>query len=626
MMALLSTRRRRSILAVAGLVLLAGAGTLTYAGRGVLDPAEPAAGEQVQNLRAFAKLYGYVRYFHPSDAAARTDWDRFAVYGARRVKDAASPTELRAALDSLFASIAPTVQLYRTGENPPEPSALLTPADTVGLRLVAWQHFSVGMEDSGLLPDSLPPSPYKSRRLHRGHEPLFDTRPVPGETARKPLGRGLSAQVPLALYSRDGQTLRPPGAPSPEALREQVSSVLADVSGEDMDLYPANVVIAWNVFQHFYPYFGVVDVDWDQVLTQSLRRSRADTSRTDFLRTLRRMVARLKDGHGYVSHPDEQRTWLPLQFGWVEGEVVVVDTASYAGGKGCVRPGDVVATIGNTSAGKALQEKRRLVSGAPQLKTERALRRLGSAPAETPLRLSLRRRGRVVECHVPRGDGLEARRWLRRLQAEARPRPVDTLPGGVRYVDLTRVEAEALRPRLSALAQADAVIFDMRGYPTSSFWGLLQHLSQDTLRSPRFQVPQRIYPDQENQAGYFTSQWTRSPNEPHFTGEIVFLTDPGAISAAETLMGIVEHYRLGEIVGETTAGANGGINPFKLPGGYRVNWTGLRTRKQDGSQHHLIGIQPTVEAERTIEGVRAGKDEVLQKALEVIRGNSKSEE
>ena len=39
----------------------------------------------LQNLCAFTRLYGYVRYFHPSDAASATDWERFAIYGARQV-------------------------------------------------------------------------------------------------------------------------------------------------------------------------------------------------------------------------------------------------------------------------------------------------------------------------------------------------------------------------------------------------------------------------------------------------------------------------------------------------------------------------------------------------------------
>jgi C-terminal processing protease CtpA/Prc len=44
----------------------------------------------------------------------------------------------------------------------------------------------------------------------------------------------------------------------------------------------------------------------------------------------------------------------------------------------------------------------------------------------------------------------------------------------------------------------------------------------------------------------------------------------------------------------------------------------MRVRKHDGSQHHLVGIRPDVEATRTIEGVRSGRDEVLRTALRVV--------
>jgi C-terminal processing protease CtpA/Prc len=84
-------------------------------------------------------------------------------------------------------------------------------------------------------------------------------------------------------------------------------------------------------------------------------------------------------------------------------------------------------------------------------------------------------------------------------------------------------------------------------------------------------------------------------------------------------MGIVEHYDLGTIVGRPTAGANGNVNPFTLSGQYQVYWTGMRVQKHDRSQHHLVGIRPDVRATRTVEGVRAGTDEVLQAALRVLK-------
>ena len=78
------------------------------------------------------------------------------------------------------------------------------------------------------------------------------------------------------------------------------------------------------------------------------------------------------------------------------------------------------------------------------------------------------------------------------------------------------------------------------------------------------------------------SGWPVAPQKPYFTAKRAFLTDGRAISYAETVMGIVENFKLGEIVGEPTAGTNGNVNPFKLPGGYTISWTGMKVLKHDG--------------------------------------------
>jgi C-terminal processing protease CtpA/Prc len=83
----------------------------------------------------------------------------------------------------------------------------------------------------------------------------------------------------------------------------------------------------------------------------------------------------------------------------------------------------------------------------------------------------------------------------------------------------------------------------------------------------------------------------------------------------------VENYKLGAIVGGPTAGTNGNVNPFQLPGGFTVTWTGMKVLKHDGSQHHGIGILPTVPALRTRKGVAEGKDEILLRGLEVVKAH-----
>jgi hypothetical protein len=44
----------------------------------------------------------------------------------------------------------------------------------------------------------------------------------------------------------------------------------------------------------------------------------------------------------------------------------------------------------------------------------------------------------------------------------------------------------------------------------------------------------------------------------------------------------------------------------------------MRVLKHDGSRHHGVGIAPTVPVSRTIAGVIAGRDELLEKAIEAV--------
>jgi C-terminal processing protease CtpA/Prc len=187
-------------------------------------------------------------------------------------------------------------------------------------------------------------------------------------------------------------------------------------------------------------------------------------------------------------------------------------------------------------------------------------------------------------------------------------------------VDLERLEEDELRRALPQLASARGVVFDMRGYPRGrGSWQVLNHLSPDTLSSAQWLIPVATRPDRAGRE-YERSSWPVHPVPPHLSGRLVFLIDGRAISAAETFMGIVEHYRLGTIVGSTTAGTNGNVNPFSIPGGYRIWWTGMKVLKHDGSRHHGVGIRPDIEVLRTIAGVRAGRDEVLERGVAIAAG------
>ncbi len=122
-------------------------------------------------------------------------------------------------------------------------------------------------------------------------------------------------------------------------------------------------------------------------------------------------------------------------------------------------------------------------------------------------------------------------------------------------------------------------------------------------------------------AGWDDQGWNLQPSEPRLRAHTAFLTDGRAISYAESVMGYVADRKLGEIVGSPTAGTNGNLASFAVPGGYSITFTAMRVIRHDGrSQHHLVGIRPTVAVAPTIAGLRAGRDEVLERAIALAPG------
>jgi C-terminal processing protease CtpA/Prc len=57
-----------------------------------------------------------------------------------------------------------------------------------------------------------------------------------------------------------------------------------------------------------------------------------------------------------------------------------------------------------------------------------------------------------------------------------------------------------------------------------------------------------------------------------------------------------------------------------LPGGLRTGISGIGVYYPDGRQTQQIGIVPQVEVKPTILGIAEGRDEPLEKALQLING------
>jgi len=200
---------------------------------------------------------------------------------------------------------------------------------------------------------------------------------------------------------------------------------------------------------------------------------------------------------------------------------------------------------------------------------------------------------------------------------EQRPAKIATIKPGVIDADLSRINQQEFDGIVPRLVDARGIVFDLRGYPQRSSPQTIGHLTDQPVTCAQWHIPVTYRPDRRNVTFQF-SNWSVQPEAPRFRGKVAFLTDARAISYAETYLAIIEHYKLAEIAGAPTAGTNGNVNPFVLPGGYRVSWTGMKVLKHDGSRHHGVGVRPTVPAMRTIRGIAEGRDEVLDRAVATV--------
>jgi len=529
------------------------------------------------NVMAFARLYGYVRYFHPTLAAAN-DWDSFAIEGIRAIESVPAP-QLAPMLRKLFAGVAPTVKIGA------QPAAAVKEEGT----WVGYKHYGVGMPAGGSFR-----SVYKS----------------PIETVEKSLAPytaeiapGLPVIVPLSLGPEQSVVAPAPGA-----------RVTADP--DDRATRLAAVIVTWNVFQHFYPYFDIVKTDWAAELPKALRAAAADSTRREFSGTLQRLVAALRDGHGFVSGAsDYAGSYARISAAWVNGQLLVAQPRGQR-----VKAGDRIVAIDGQPVDAAAADLHARTSAATDgfLRSRSALGLLACSGRQRTLPLEIEPYAAPSTRAVVSVECGPFENKTRASYPEPRLEKIVELEPGIWCVDMDRLTREDWLANLAKWATAKRVIFDMRGYPAEPGISMIAHSTAEEIRSAPMLVPRPSRPDRTD-FPFQTGGWPVQPATPRLQARPIFLIDGRAISYAETVMAMAENYKLGEIVGEPTAGTNGNINPFTAPGGYRIGWTGMRVTKHDGSPLHGVGVLPTVPVRRTRQGVAEGKDEILLKALELAK-------
>ncbi len=435
------------------------------------------------------------------------------------------------------------------------------------------------------------------------NDPIATPRFVrPDQVPETNLGGGVTAWLPVTLYADAKGTL--PHASSPP-------SAAVDDKADTPEARLAAIALTWGIFQHLHPELRPEDPDWRAALRPALAAA-ASPDREAFLHAARALLAPLRDSRASFSHPEDTAFGaLPLAWEPVEDRLVITGVVDGVEG---IRPGDVIDAIDGRPAAEAVAAEETLSSaGTPEARRWRALESLLWGPRGSRVTLGLQSDAGDTEISLTRETPYD------RLPAGTPFPPVVEIPEprpGVLYVDLGRIDDDELRSLTPRLAAARGLIFDLRRGANASTV-LLSHLIDRTASSSKWQVPVVMAPD-HREVEWLTTFWNIEPKAPRFRGRVAFLTDGRSDGYAETLLGMIEAYKLGDVVGARSGGSNGTMNRAHLPGGWILTWSGQRVLKHDGSPLQGVGVAPTIPAARTLRGVAERKDEVVEKALAVV--------
>jgi len=372
----------------------------------------------------------------------------------------------------------------------------------------------------------------------------------------------------------------------------------------------------WSVFEYFFPYKHLIGEDWTPVLPAAMEEARGAKDALAYHQAIARLVARTNDTHCFVNSPVLSRASgpapPPFNLRWVEGRPVVVKVAP-EGSKLGVGLGDVVIAMNGRPFLELLEEAKPLIAAStPQSKMARVIRAASQGAEGSTARFTLEGSGgsrREIELPLRMAHYKE-------LQKDG---PVyRKLDDRIGYVDLERLENAQVDAMFTEFKDTEGIILDMRGYPRGTAWSIAPRLSAKN-RPVNAQFRRNLLDGGVPEALFFEQTLPPRGDAPLYKGRTVMLIDERAISQSEH-SGLMYRTANGTLfIGEPTTGANGDVTYFMAPGGIRINFSGHDVRWPDGRQLQRVGLQPDIPIAPTIQGIREGRDEVLERAVEYLR-------
>lgn len=378
----------------------------------------------------------------------------------------------------------------------------------------------------------------------------------------------------------------------------------------------------WNIIQYYYPYKNLIDEDWKAVLEEFIPKVIQANTETEYTLSVLELIGRIHDTHANIWGNNNVLNnyfglnYAPLELTFIENKPVV--TAYYdekLGKESGLKIGDIITEINNRPIKEIIQDQ---LKYTPASNYPTQLRDI--APK------LLRSNDSIIHVEFVRNDKKE-NRIIKTFSTEdiniyikyqLKDSCFKLINQNIAYINNGSLKCDYLPEIWKETKHTKGLIIDNRNYP-SDF--LIYELSSYLM--PKNTPFVKFTHGSIEEPGLFIyskSINTGKNNKDYYKGKVVILINEITQSSSEFH---AMAYRVNPnaiVIGSTTAGADGNVSQLFLPGGIRTMISGLGIYYPDGEGTQRIGIVPDIECKPTIAGIKNGKDELMEKAIEIING------
>ena len=426
----------------------------------------------------------------------------------------------------------------------------------------------------------------------------------------KVLGRELSDKLKSLRYAdrTDNRYLQ-----YGEARLDNPNEVKYDVKSPDIQLRLLALFRYWNLVEYFFPYKDLTDKKWDDVITEYLPKFINAETAEDYQYAVNELFTETCDSHAFSdkSFIFGSRS-IPVETQIIEDKLIVTSSDKYASlGSSGLLPGDEILTINGQSIAAVKTKVEKYVSSSTEAHRLNSLSFCALLSDDKTVNVRLRRDGAIrdIVCSTASIFDIYPLRFKQNDYYR-------NLGDSIAYLYLGSFENDpGIR---ESLDKTKGVIIDLRTYPTHEehplFWSyfLPKKTHVTTITFPMKSLP-----------GYFEAReeyWGENNGTKRYAGKIVVLVNERTQSAAEYDAMILQSIPGTVVIGSGTSGADGNVIPVHLPGIFSY-LTGLGIYYPDGTPTQRIGVRIDEKVRPTIQGIKEGRDEVLERAIEIIREN-----